>query len=114
MMLALACGVKNSVFLLEGEGVVILASLAVSDQVACLFAQPEQRLRIRPADGAMVPAADATGKESKTLRCASDFDTKLQQISSEDTLTTGSPEAWTGLCAQRARGCSGPARTFWC
>lgn len=56
---------KNSIFLLEGEGVVILAGLAVSDQVASLFAQPEQRLGIRPADGAMVPAADATGKEGR-------------------------------------------------
>lgn len=42
--------------LLEGEGVVVLAGLAVSHQVAGLFAQPEQRLCIRPADRSVVPA----------------------------------------------------------
>lgn len=48
--------------LLEGEGVVVLAGLAVSDQVASLFAQPEQRLCICPADRAVVPAAAAIGE----------------------------------------------------
>lgn len=52
---------KNALSLLEGEGVVVLAGLAVSDQVARLFAQPEQGLCIRPADGAVVPAAAAIG-----------------------------------------------------
>lgn len=61
----LPVGEKNSGFLLEGEGVVVLAGLAVSDQVASLFAQPEQRLCICPADRAMVPAADAGGKEGR-------------------------------------------------
>lgn len=44
--------------LLEGEGVVILAGLAVSHQVARLLAQPEQRLRICPADRSVVPATE--------------------------------------------------------
>lgn len=65
MMLALACDVwekQNVLSLLEGEGVVVLAGLAVSDQVASLFAQPEQGLCIRPADRAVVPAAAAIGE----------------------------------------------------
>lgn len=44
--------------LLEGEGVVVLAGLAVSHQVARLLAQPEQRLRICPADRSVVPATE--------------------------------------------------------
>ena len=43
--------------LLKGEGVVVLAGLAVSHQVAGLLTEPEQRLCICPADRAMVPAA---------------------------------------------------------
>lgn len=49
---------KTELSLLEGEGVVVLAGLAVSHQVAGLLAQPEQRLCICPADRSMVPAAD--------------------------------------------------------
>lgn len=42
--------------LLKGEGVVVLAGLAVSHQVAGLLTQPEQRLGICSADRSMVPA----------------------------------------------------------
>ena len=42
--------------LLKGEGVVVLAGLAVSHQVAGLLTQPEQRLCICSADCSMVPA----------------------------------------------------------
>lgn len=107
--------------LLEGEGVVVLAGLAVSDQVACLFAQPEQGLCVCPTDGAVVPAAAAIGerrqereRESNPVSRACDFNAKLQPSSTAVTLTTGSPEAWTGRCAQPAGGCSAPATTFWC
>lgn len=54
--------------LLEGEGVVVLAGLAVSDQVASLFAQPEQGLCICPADRAVVPAAATIGDEREKER----------------------------------------------
>lgn len=115
----MTCGEKqNALSLLEGEGVVVLAGLAVPDQVASLFAQPEQGLCICPADRAVVPAAAAIGKggkgESNAVSHACDFNAKLQSSSTEVTLTTGSPEAWTGLCAQPAKGCSAPATTFWC
>lgn len=43
--------------LLEGEGVVVLAGLAVPHQVAGLLTQPEKRLSICPTDRSMVPAA---------------------------------------------------------
>lgn len=52
--------------LLEGEGVVVLAGLAVPHQVAGLLTQPEQRLSIRPTDRSVVPAArhgDSRGSE---------------------------------------------------
>lgn len=45
-------------FLLKGEGVVILAGLAVSHQVTGLLTEPEQRLGICSADGSMVPAIE--------------------------------------------------------
>lgn len=48
---------ERGLSLLEGKGEVVLAGLAVSHQVARLFAQPEQRLGVCPADGSMVPAA---------------------------------------------------------
>ena len=48
---------KESASLLEGEGVVVLAGLAVPHQVAGLLTQPEQRLCVCPADRSMVPAA---------------------------------------------------------
>lgn len=41
---------------LQGEGEVVLAGLAVAHQVTGLLAQPQQRLRVRPADGPVVPA----------------------------------------------------------
>lgn len=47
---------KNGLSLLEGQGVVVLAGLTVSHQVAGLFAQPEQRLCICPANRSVVPA----------------------------------------------------------
>ena len=50
---------------LQGEGEVILAGLAVAHQVAGLLAQPQQRLRVRPADGPVVPAGGGRG-----TRCA--------------------------------------------
>lgn len=46
---------------LQGEGEVVLAGLAVAHQVAGLLAQPQQRLRICPADGSVVPAAGRRG-----------------------------------------------------
>lgn len=46
---------------LQGEGEVVLAGLAVAHQVAGLLAQPQQCLRIRPADGPVVPAAGGRG-----------------------------------------------------
>lgn len=47
--------------LLEGQGEVVLAGLAVPHQVARLFAQPQQGLGVSPADGSVVPAAAKTG-----------------------------------------------------
>lgn len=70
MMLAVTCQVGGS--LLEGEGVVVLAGLAVPDQVASLFAQPEQRLRVRAADRTVVPAADAIGPGGESRNTRSD------------------------------------------
>lgn len=50
--------------LLQGEGIVVLAGLAVPHQVTGLFTQPEQRLCIGPTDCSMVPATrDEGGKE---------------------------------------------------
>ena len=54
---------KKRVVLLEGEGVVVLAGLAVSHQVARLLAQPEQRLCICPADRSVVPATEKNQKK---------------------------------------------------
>lgn len=47
--------VHEALAALKGEGVVILAGLAVSHQVAGLLTQPEQRLCICSADRSMVP-----------------------------------------------------------
>lgn len=47
--------VHEALAALKGEGVVVLARLAVSHQVASLLTQPEQRLCICPADRSMVP-----------------------------------------------------------
>lgn len=44
-------------FLLEGEGVVILAGLAVPHQVAGFLTQPEKRLCVCSTDRSVVPAA---------------------------------------------------------
>lgn len=56
---------KKRVVLLEGEGVVVLAGLAVSHQVARLLAQPEQRLCICPADRSVVPATEKKTKKTQ-------------------------------------------------
>lgn len=47
--------------LLEGQGEVVLAGLTVPHQVARLFAQPEQGLRVSAADGSVVPAGGKEG-----------------------------------------------------
>lgn len=47
--------VHEALAALKGEGVVVLAGLAVSHKVAGLFTQPEQRLCVCSADGSMVP-----------------------------------------------------------
>lgn len=47
---------------LQGEGEVVLAGLAVAHQVTGLLAEPQQRLRVRPADGPVVPAAGGQGR----------------------------------------------------
>lgn len=49
---------NNCPYSLEREREVILAGLTVAHQVAGLFAQPEQVLRIGSTDGPMVPAGD--------------------------------------------------------
>lgn len=47
--------VHEALAALKGEGVVILAGLAVSHKVAGFLAQPEQRLCVCSADGSVVP-----------------------------------------------------------
>ena len=55
-------------FLLEGEGVIVLAGLAVPHQVAGLLTQPEQSLSIGPADRSVVPATERDEGEGKRRR----------------------------------------------
>lgn len=50
---------------LQGEGVVVLAGLAVPDKVATLLTESQQVLGITSADGAMIPSGERTRGESE-------------------------------------------------
>lgn len=45
-------------YLLQGEGIVMLACLAVPDKVAALLAEPQKVLGVSSADGSVIPAGE--------------------------------------------------------
>lgn len=47
--------VHKALVALQGEGIVVLAGLAVPDKVATLFAEPQKVLGISSADGSVIP-----------------------------------------------------------
>lgn len=47
--------VHETLITLQGEGVVVLAGLAVPDKVAALLAQSQQVLSVSSADGSVIP-----------------------------------------------------------
>lgn len=57
--------------LLEGQGEVVLAGLAVPDKVAGLFAQSQQGLCVYPADCSMVPAVKNRERQEFNIKTRS-------------------------------------------
>lgn len=95
--------------LLEGQGEVVLAGLAVPHQVTRLFAQPEQGLGVSAADGSVVPAETKTGINKWVVVVV-----VVVGVTVGSPLTSGSPGACWGRSARPGRSRSGPATPSWC
>lgn len=56
----------TSLYSLQGQGVVVLAGLAVPDKVATLLAESQQVLGVSSADGSVIPSGEK--REGQTPR----------------------------------------------